>query len=60
MKRGDLFKAGKIEGVITAVRDDSIVVWDGSRQHTLYHPILMDGMLYSPNGKDKGLPLRHP
>lgn len=58
MKRGDFLRAGKIQGLITAVRDDSVVVWDGDRQRVVYHPIITEDMLYSPNGKNEGLPTR--
>lgn len=55
MKRGEVFKAGEIEGVVTAVRDSSIVVWDGKRLWTITHPNFINRMLYSSDGKDNGL-----
>ena len=59
MKRGDWVKAGKIEGLVTAVRKDSVVVWDGISTHVVYHPTITEDMLYSPNGKDTELPTRN-
>lgn len=58
MRRGDIYHSPEIEGVVTAVRDDSIVVWDGQHRWTVYHPILTEDMLYSTNGKEERLSTR--